>query len=251
MLLSAALLVLGGLYSVVAPSRSTAAPVVPEEVARGQALYVQNCSSCHGLGGEGTSQAPDIRNVGAAAVHFQVSSGRMPMAGQAVQAPRRQNLYTDAEVQALADYVASLGTGPAIPAPAQYDPAGLSEEEIAKGGEIFRTNCSACHNFAGNGGALPNGVAAPPLTGDVTPQQILEALRTGPGQMPVFPESSLPDEDARAVIGYLTELHEQPSGGSTLGGIGPVAEGFAAWVIGIGGLSLFAVWIASKGARAR
>ncbi len=49
--------------------------------------------------------------------------------------------------------------------PSQYDPAGLTEEQIAKGGELFRTNCSACHNFAGKGGALSNGVYAPPLTG--------------------------------------------------------------------------------------
>ena len=134
--------------------------------------------------------------------------------------------------------------------PAQYDPAGLTEEEIAQGGELFRTNCSACHNFAGNGGALPNGKYAPSLVG-VGGKEIYEALRTGPQQMPVFSKGALTDTEARQIIGYLNELHEQPAGGFTLGGIGPVSEGFWTWVLGIGGLAGFAMWIASRGARAR
>jgi ubiquinol-cytochrome c reductase cytochrome c subunit len=146
-----------------------------------------------------------------------------------------------------------MGSGPGIPNESQYTTANLTEEEIAKGGELFRTNCSACHNFAGKGGALSNGVYAPPLTGTgVTNQQIWEALRTGPNQMPVFSPSQLSDDDIKSMIGYLQELNESPdSGGYSLGGIGPVTEGLAAWLFGIGGLVGFALWIASKGARAR
>jgi len=33
--------------------------------------------------------------------------------------------------------------------------------------------------------------------------------------------------------------------------LGPVSEGLYAWIIGIGGLCLIAVWIAAKGARAK
>ena len=38
---------------------------------------------------------------------------------------------------------------------------------------------------------------------------------------------------------------------TALGGLGPVSEGFWAFVIGIGGLAIVATWIAKKGARAR
>ena len=57
--------------------------------------------------------------------------------------------------------------------------------------------------------------------------------------------------DVAAIIGYLTGMEEEPSAGFTLGGLGPVTEGLFGWIIGIGGLCLFAVWITSRGARAK
>lgn len=247
-LLGAALFLVGAGYSVIAPA--TQAEGLPAETESGYALFTTNCSSCHGLGGEGTSQGPSLVGVGAASVEFQVSTGRMPLAKPGAQAERKENTFTAAEIQALAAYVATLGPGPAIPDSSQYDPAGLTAEEIAQGGELFRTNCSACHNFAGLGGALPNGKHAPSLVG-VENIHIYEALRTGPQQMPVFSKEALSDQEVRQIIGYLNELHAQPSGGLSLGGIGPVAEGFWAWVAGIGGLVGFAIWITTKGARSR
>ena len=130
--------------------------------------------------------------------------------------------------------MATLGPGPAIPEPAEYDPANLSEEDIARGGELFRTNCSACHNFEGAGGALPDGKYAPSLYG-VSNKHLYEAMLTGPQQMPVFSDEVLTPEDKRAIIGYLNDLHEQPAdGGLALGGLGPVSEGLWAWIIGLG-----------------
>ena len=77
-------------------------------------------------------------------------------------------------------------------------------------------------------------------------------MLTGPQQMPVFSDEVLRPEDKRAIIAYLNDLHERPNqGGLTLGGLGPVSEGFWAWVLGIGSLIGFAVWIAAKGAKAK
>jgi ubiquinol-cytochrome c reductase cytochrome c subunit len=202
------------------------------------------------MNGEGTSQGPSLVGVGAAAADFQVATGRMPMANPGAQAPRKENVYTDEEVAAIAAFVASLGPGPGIPTSDQYSGEGLSAEDLAKGGELFRTNCSACHNFEGAGGALPNGKYAPSLKG-VDGKIIWQAMRTGPQQMPVFSSGALPDEDVRAIVGYLETLHAQPSSGLTFGALGPVSEGLYAWIIGIGGLCLIAVWIAAKGARAK
>ncbi|NNG18507.1 c-type cytochrome [Naumannella sp. ID2617S] len=252
LLLVLALFLMGVVYAGFAPAgKSSADTAMTQQVKEGQQLFAVGCASCHGLQGEGGSQGPSLVGVGAAAVDFQVSTGRMPMAHPGAQAPRKPNSYTPEETAKLAAFVAQLGEGPSIPRPEQYSPSGLSEEEIAKGGELFRTNCSACHNYAGLGGALPNGKYAPTLEG-VDNKHIYEALRTGPQQMPVFSTEALPDEDVRAIIGYLNELHEQPNhGGMNFGGLGPVAEGFWAWIAGIGGLVAFAVWIASKGARAK
>jgi ubiquinol-cytochrome c reductase cytochrome c subunit len=258
MLLVAALFVMGALYSVVAPaSQSSADTGTSQQIAEGKALFAVGCASCHGLNGEGNGTVggsvlgPSLIGVGAAAVDFQVGTGRMPMARPGAQAPQKPNQYSEEEIAALAAYVASLGPGPAIPKPEEYDPASVSEDDIARGGELFRTNCSACHNFAGAGGALPNGKYAPALYG-VSNKHLYEAMVTGPQQMPVFSDGVLTPDDKRAVIGYLNQLHEQPNqGGLTLGGIGPVSEGLWAFIIGLGSLVGFAIWIAAKGARAR
>ncbi len=226
-----------------------------QQVAEGQALFRVTCASCHGLNGEGqttsTIQGPPLAGVGAASVDFQVSTGRMPMARPEAQAPAKKNLYTEEEIAALAAYVATLGPGPAIPTPEEYDPANVSEEDIARGGELFRTNCSACHNFEGAGGALPGGKYAPSLKG-VSNKNLYQAMLTGPQQMPVFSDEVMRPEDKRAIIGYLNQLHDRPSdGGLALGGLGPVSEGLWAWIIGLGSLMFFAIWIAAKGTKAK
>lgn len=253
-----ALFLMGALYAALSPATQVAADTgMSAQVAEGKALFQVTCSSCHGLNGEGTSQGPSLIGVGAAAVEFQMGTQRMPMAKPGAQAPRGKiKQYTAQEIDNIARYVHTLGPGPDIPHSSAYDYADLStgemthEEALARGGELFRTNCSACHQAAANGGALPNGKYAPPLHG-VEPLHIYEAMRTGPQQMPVFSAGAIPDEDVAAIIGYLKGIEQQPSSGFSLGGLGPVSEGFFGWVLGIGGLCLVATWIASRGARAK
>jgi ubiquinol-cytochrome c reductase cytochrome c subunit len=255
-LLVFALFLMGVLYAALAPSPKVAADTGnSQQVEEGRALFQVGCASCHGLNGEGqltsTIQGPPLIGVGAAAVDFQVETGRMPMARPEAQAPDKRNVYSPEEVAALAAFVASLGPGPAIPSPEQYSTEGLSDEDLARGGELFRTNCSACHGFGGAGGALPEGRYAPPLKG-VSNEHLYEAMVTGPQQMPVFSDEVMRPEDKRAIIGYLNGLNERPSdGGLSLGGIGPVSEAVWAWIVGLGTLMLFAMWIAAKGAKAK
>jgi ubiquinol-cytochrome c reductase cytochrome c subunit len=256
LLLVLGLFAMGTLFSVFAPAAQVSADTGnSQQVAAGRALFAVGCGSCHGLNGEGQTtgiiQGPPLAGVGAASVEFQVGTGRMPLARPEQQAPVKPNRYTDEEIAALAAFVASLGPGPAIPDPSEYDPSRVSEADIARGGELFRTNCSACHNFEGAGGALPGGKYAPSLKGS-SDQHLYEAMLTGPQQMPVFSDEVMRPEDKRAIIAYLTDLHERPTqGGLALGGLGPVSEGLWAWVIGLGSLMFFAIWIAAKGAKAK
>lgn len=256
LLLVFALFVMGTLFSMAAPASQVSADTgSSQQVAQGRALFAVGCASCHGLNGQGevtgTIQGPPLSGVGAAAVQFQVSTGRMPMARPAEQAPVKPNHYSDPEIAALAAYVSSLGPGPAVPSPASYDTSKLSAADIARGGELFRTNCSACHNFAGAGGALPGGKYAPSLYG-VSSLHIYEAMLIGPQQMPVFSDKVMTPADKRAIIAYLTDLHSSPDrGGLALGALGPVSEGMWAFIVGLGSLVGFAIWIAAKGARAR
>jgi ubiquinol-cytochrome c reductase cytochrome c subunit len=254
---AAGLLSVGGLYSAVTPAQANSSQADQSTVARGRALFLVGCSSCHGKNGEGivtdrgTQYGPPLAGVGAAAVDFQVGTGRMPMARPGAQAEKKDVVYTPSEIASLAAYVASLGPGPSVPAKSDYDPTGASNESIVRGGRFFKTNCTACHNFAGQGGALPGGKYAPSLDG-VSDKHIFEAMLTGPQQMPVFSNGVLKPEEKKDVIAYLNAMRDDANyGGAGLGLLGPVSEGLFGWLLGIGGLVGFCVWIASHSARSK
>lgn len=247
-----ALAATGGLYAAFAPADKAQAEETAQSLAidEGQKLYSVGCASCHGTGGQGTSDGPSLVGVGAAAVDFQVGTGRMPAQQPGAQIPRKRNQYTNAEIDQLAAYVASLGAGPAVPSKDQYSPAG---GDSANGGELFRNNCAQCHNFTGKGGALTHGKFAPTLEG-VDPKHIYEAMQTGPQNMPSFPDTTMPEKQKRDIIAYLDAVDGAQTtspGGMTLGGLGPVSEGLFGWIFGLGTLIAIAVWIAARTAKAK
>lgn len=253
------LLMTGTLYAAFAPAQAGQADSDAAQAAKGRELFLVGCSFCHGQNGEGiltqngNQLGPPLIGVGAAAVDFQVGTGRMPMAQPGQQAPRKKPVYSDEEIAQLAAYVASLGPGPAIPTSEDYSLDGLSADErqeaIVRGGQIFLTNCTACHNFEGSGGAMPRGGQAPKIRG-VEPRYIYEAMLTGPQSMDTFSNGNLTPEEKRDVIAYLGSLEDSPGyGGFGLGGMGPVSEGLFAWLVGLGSLVGFAVWIAAHTTR--
>jgi ubiquinol-cytochrome c reductase cytochrome c subunit len=244
----AALLAVGAAYSFVTEQPGVAAAGDPSQQVRlGKSLYLQGCSSCHGLAAEGGADAPSLIGVGAAAVDFQVSSGRMPMQQQEAQARRKPPRYTAEETAALAAYVASLGSGPAVPSKDLFAP---TDADMALGGNLFRTNCSSCHNFTGEGGALAYGKDAPSLH-KATDQQIYEAMLTGPGTMPIFGDRQLTPDQKKDIIAYVQGMKATPDpGGANLGRAGAVAEGLVGWLAGIGVLAGFAMWIGARARRA-
>ena len=253
-----ALGVVGGVYSAVRFQPASAAESASQnDVDAGRKLFLVGCASCHGKNASGIetkrggNYGPSLIGVGAAAVDFQVGTGRMPMAQSAPQAPVKDPEYTAEETKQLAAYIATLGAGPAIPDDEYTDISGKTIEQIREGGEFFRTNCTACHNSVGAGGALPGGKYAPRLDG-VSAKHIAEAMMTGPQQMPVFSDEVLSPEDKRQIIAYLKKTEKTPEyGGFALGSMGPVSEGLAAWLIGMGALVGAAVWIGANSTRSR
>ena len=151
-----ALLASGGIYAAVAPANAGKTVDDAATIEKGRQLFLVGCASCHGKNGEGivtkkgSQYGPSLAGVGAAAVAFQVGTGRMPMAVPGTQAPRKKVVYSEEEIEALSAFVASLGPGPAVPSSDKYD---ASKGDVTRGGQFFRTNCTACHNFDGAGGA--------------------------------------------------------------------------------------------------
>ncbi|MGW2208935.1 cytochrome bc1 complex diheme cytochrome c subunit [Streptomyces sp. NPDC001781] len=248
-----ALAATGGLYAAFAPAGKAQADETSQSltIKEGKKLYEVGCASCHGTGGQGSSDGPSLVGVGAAAVDFQVGTGRMPASSsQMAQIPAKKTIYTQAQIDQLAAYVASLGAGPNVPTKEQYSKEGA---DIAKGGELFRTNCAQCHNFVGKGGALTKGKYAPSLEG-VDPKHIYEAMQTGPQNMPSFPDTTMTEKNKKDIIAYLNAVNgsetENP-GGLELGGLGPVSEGLFAWIFGLGALIAVAIWVAARTAKAK
>ncbi len=246
LLLLGALAVVGTLYALAtadSTARAAGNPHSETQVAEGKALYLEGCASCHGLNAEGTSVAPSLVGVGAASVHFQVATGRMPLADPSVQVLRKDPTYDAEQIAALAAYIATTGAGPAIPTAEQLD---TTNADLARGGELFRTNCAQCHNFAGSGAALTQGKAAPSLM-KATPQEIYEAMLTGPQNMPVFGDGTLTVEDKQDILAYVGHLQTQTQpGGFSLGSFGPVTEGAFLFTVGVAVMAAAAIWIGAK-----
>jgi ubiquinol-cytochrome c reductase cytochrome c subunit len=218
-----------------------------QAIENGKALYITSCSSCHGINGEGSSYGPSLVGTGAAAVDFQVSTGRMPAQQPGAQIQKKEVLYTQAQVDEMAQYVDSLGGGPAIPAASEYQ---TNDSLVQLGGVLFRTTCSQCHNITGQGGVLTDGKFAPALT-QTNPKAIIEAMLTGPQNMPNFPDTVISPLEKQAIVSYIDTIRNEPNyGGTGLGRLGPTAEGLFIWSIGLIALLLFAVWIAAHTTKA-
>ncbi len=220
-----------GSTSTPSPAPTSASPAAasatgdPSLIERGQQLFGDNCASCHGTGGVGTSFGPSLIGVGAAAADFMLRTGRMPLADPTEQAIRKPPAFTPSEIKALVAYVGSLGHGPAIPT------FSLRNASLSEGQDLFTINCAPCHGITAAGDAIGGPAFAPSLH-QSSPLDVEEAVRIGPGQMPNF-STVLTDAQIDDIARYVQYSHDiAHPGGANLGWMGPVPEGYIAWFIG-------------------
>ena len=218
-------------------SRTVAAP----DPARARGTYLADCATCHGPQGKGSNRGPTLKGVGAASVDFMVRTGRMPLHDPSDEMERRKPTYSPQLLDDLIAYASGLtGGGPAIP---RVD---VASGDVSAGAGLYREQCAACHSWAGTGGAL-TGRQAPPVT-PASPTEVAEALRSGPGNMPVFGSAAIDAKQLNDVTAYVQSLKTpEDRGGANLGNFGPVAEGAVAIVIGLGGVMLAVRWLGERG----
>jgi ubiquinol-cytochrome c reductase cytochrome c subunit len=241
------LILVGAIYATITGAGDSAASTTPTasqaQIAAGRQIFLQTCATCHGLEAQGTAVAPSLIGVGSAAVHFQVSTGRMPGKSTSAEFGGGPSQLNPTETRDVAEYIGSLAGGPAIPTPAEVSTSGAN---VALGQELFIADCAQCHNFVGAGGALTDGQYAPALS-QATPTQIYEAMLTGPQAMPVFNNTTITPNEKRDIIAYVTQTRVIPNpGGFSLGRVGPVTEGFVAFLGLLFFMVLAAMWITAK-----
>lgn len=220
----------------------------PSFIVPGQALFEANCSSCHGptangVTTSGTSVAPNLQGLGAGTVDFWVSTGRMPLANTSAQATRKPPRFNRRQTLEIAAFVQSLTPHQGTQVPLVQTVGA----DLENGNTLFTLNCAACHTISGAGDALAEGAYAPTLH-LATPTQVVEAIRSGPGNMPRFGPGNITNAEARDIAAYVTGVLQHPNnaGGVGLGGIGPVGEGFVGLLIGVGLLMLVCFWIGDR-----
>jgi ubiquinol-cytochrome c reductase cytochrome c subunit len=251
LLLLVALGIAGGLAAVLTPTPQVAVADQSSSalVRNGKQLFENSCVTCHGTNLQGVQgRGPSLIGVGEAAVYFQVSTGRMPAMYGEAQAPEKPPIFDDNQIDALGAFVQATGGGPTL----VRNPDGslaqqsLRGKDLGRGGDLFRLNCSSCHNFTGKGGALSSGKHAPAL-GGAEEQQILTAMLTGPQNMPKFSDRQLSFDAKKDIIAYVKTVNEERSeGGYGLGGYGPAPEGMAMWIIGMVAVIGAALWIGAR-----
>lgn len=251
LLLLTALGIAGGLAAVLTPTPQVAVADQSSSalLRTGKELFDTACVTCHGANLQGVhDRGPSLIGVGEAAVYFQVSTGRMPAMDGEAQAPSKPPVFDEAQIDALGAYVQAFGGGPTL----VRNPDGslaqksLRGNDVGRGGDLFRLNCSSCHNFTGKGGALSSGAYAPKL-GGAEEQQILTAMLTGPENMPKFSDRQISLEEKKDIIAYVkTVTEERQPGGYGLGGFGPSSEGMAMWIIGMVAVIGVALWIGAR-----
>lgn len=251
LLLLIALTIAGGLAAVLTPTPQVAVADESDAalVRTGKQLYETSCVSCHGINLQGVpDHGPSLIGVGDAAVYFQVSTGRMPAMRGEAQAPRKDPIFDQPQIDAIGAYVQANGGGPSVIREPDNSLAmrSLRGNDLGRGGDLFRLNCASCHNFTGKGGALSSGKYAPDL-GPANEQQILTAMLTGPQNMPKFSDRQLSLEAKKDIIAYVRNSAEERSpGGYGLGGFGPAPEGMAMWIIGMVAAIGLALWIGAR-----
>jgi ubiquinol-cytochrome c reductase cytochrome c subunit len=207
----------------------------------GADIYATNCATCHGAQQSGSPNGPSLHHVGMAAVDFYLMTGRMPAAEPWIEIEHRderagQQLPLD-QIRALEAYLAPVvAGGPALPE--------VESGNLARGYRLYAINCQQCHAVGGDGGSIGRADWAPALH-RATINEVADAIRTGPDQMPRFGEQQLTQTDLNDVAGYVLSLdNEQPgSGGPPFHSTGPVPEGALGYVAIVALIAfVFASW---------
>jgi len=117
--------------------------------------------------------------------------------------------------------------------------------DLGRGGDLFRLNCSSCHNFTARAARCHRASPLPTWSRQRAADPRRDAHRAAE-HAEVFRPSALirREEDIIAYVKNVTRLISP--GGNGLGGFGPAPEGMVAWIIGMVAVIGAALWIGAR-----
>lgn len=197
---------------------TTTAP--PNGQVSGANLYMQHCSACHGLHGEG---GPGGAVAGTTLARSQIISvtteGTSGMLGYGSK-------LSSIEIEAVADHILGMSGAPSDPEGAGAGENGTADTavppELAEGHALYVEFCALCHGLHGEGG--PGG----PVAGvEMSAIELDEIIRSGVGSMPGYGDQ-MSDSEIEALVAYSEALAAGQSFDGTSTTTQPVEETLAA-----------------------
>jgi cbb3-type cytochrome c oxidase subunit III len=188
----------------------------PNDLEEGKAVYVANCSGCHGVDGRATSAGS--RSLRPVAFNLAGFGLQPDVVWQALEhgvpgtAMPAWNELPSAEFKAVADYVLSMSRTPDLRPEEQWT---SSPRLMIAGQRIFDTHCVRCHGDTGGGDGpeassylpRPANLQAMRLSYDGAARVIHEGV---PGSaMPAWP--LLTPAEIQAVTYYMRSLYQGPA----------------------------------------
>ncbi len=165
----------------------------------GEALYVENCSFCHGLDGSGGVVQKDVRNATTRKVEATIANRVEEMAFL--------SFLTRDEVILITDYIDTLDTST----------RGISYAGDRVAGEaLFRNACSGCHTFGGDGHLGPElmnlGQTEEWMAAFISdPAVMIAAGAHTQGSWPyVMPDLGHDNQEIWDIVEYLTYRRAEP-----------------------------------------
>ncbi len=190
----------------------------PPEIAEGQALFEQNCLTCHTIG-EGPGIGPDLMGVSERRDRewlerwiadplgmIQTDPIAQQLLAEWNNVPMSPNVLSDEQRGRVLDYVAWASEhAPTTLAAEEEGPVELSDADFERGRGIYFDRCAGCHGTLRAGATGPN--IQPARTTELGTSTIRLTLTNGlPGGMPSWGRSGVLSEEEMDIMARYVQL---------------------------------------------
>jgi mono/diheme cytochrome c family protein/rhodanese-related sulfurtransferase len=195
------------------PPTDAGAPPRPEDLARGQAIYLRYCALCHGASGEGyaADHANALTNPDFLAIatpeflHRSIADGR-PGTPMSAWGREHGGPLDDEAIVALVRWLRSRASEPL------RDVSGVRVfGSIERGRALWAEHCVTCHGERGEGSELAPSVSHPNLHRVASDGYFRYAIEHGRRGTPMPSFAALPSQAIDDLVAFVRSLEHEPA----------------------------------------